>query len=164
MFSFIKKIVFTVVAVALLLVIFQNMEPLSQSIAFGVDLYAEGFSYNSPEFPVFFIVFGAFLLGTMITGLHGIYERIARKAEIRLRDRKIKALEKELSGLKAELVETQKPVGVLASAKADKPASGTSASAIIKSKQSEPVVVAPTVIKPVAETPALTPLEEEPTL
>jgi hypothetical protein len=167
MFSFIKKIVFTVVAVALLLFLYQNMEPLSQTIGFNFDLYVEDFSYATPRFPVLFMFLAAFLMGTLLIGFHGLYERIARKAELKFRDRKIKALEKEVSALKAELLEADKPAATPESGKADKPAPGAAASAIIKSERPEPVksaLITPVVEKPVPEKPALTPLEEEPTL
>ena len=174
MFSFIKKIVFTVVAVALLLFLYQNMEPLSQTIGFSVDLYLEGMNYATPQFPVFFMFLAAFLLGTLLIGFHGLYERIARKAEIKLRDRKIKALEKEVSGLKKELLEIDKKTGALESDKDDKPEPGDAASTIIRSERAEPALATPAVIvppvekasveKPQAEKPVLTPLEEEPTL
>lgn len=168
MFSFLKKIVFTAVAVALILFLYQNMEHLSQTISFGVDLYVEDMSYTTPEFPVFFMFLAAFLLGTMVTGLQGIYERIARKAEARTRNRRIKALEKEVSELKSQLRKPE-PIPTLTDAgdkEEEKPVE-TAAALVASEPEPKKIAQAPATVEKKEEKkeePAYKPLEEEPTL
>ncbi|PLX40620.1 MAG: hypothetical protein C0608_08780 [Deltaproteobacteria bacterium] len=97
MAAFLRKIFIALIIGATVLFAFENTGPLSQEVQFTFDLFIGGLKYEAPPFPVFFLFLAAFLIGLMYAGLHGIYERIARKAENRSLNRKIKTLEAELT-------------------------------------------------------------------
>ena len=109
MLSLLKKIVFAVVVLLLVLLGYQNAEILSSKTHFVLNLYAEGFQWETPEFPVVLLYGVFFLLGLVAAGFQGIYERIARKTEIRRRDKRIRALEAETDALRTQLAELKPP-------------------------------------------------------
>jgi hypothetical protein len=116
MLSFLKKLMIFVVLAAVVLFGMQpeNLKALSATIQFHFKLWDFWDLYATPAFPValLFVVF--FLLGMVMAGLHGVYERLARRTQIRSRDRKIAALEKEVGELRAQVAEW-KPLAVEAS-------------------------------------------------
>ena len=182
MMAFIKKIFAAVVLAGLALFGYQNMESLSSTISFNFDLYAEGLNYQTPNFPVFFILIAFFLVGMLLTGMHGIYERIARKVELRHRERRIRALEKQLETVQGELTELhQKPQPLALPTKPDSdPSYVTPVETAVKEEiavvggeeekkiqaasasTSKPASIPASA--PAPASPVVTPLEEEPTL
>jgi len=54
-----------------------------------------------------FLVF--FFLGMLAAGVHNVYERMARRIDVRKRDKRIRELEKELTELKAKVHELKPP-------------------------------------------------------
>jgi hypothetical protein len=109
MLSLLKKILFAAVVLLLVLVGYQNAEILSEKTHFMLDLYADGYRWDTPEFPVVLLYGVFFLLGLLAAGFQGIYERIARKTEMRRRDKRIRALEAEADALRTQLAELQPP-------------------------------------------------------
>ncbi|PLX40421.1 MAG: hypothetical protein C0609_12025 [Deltaproteobacteria bacterium] len=103
MAAFLRKIFIALIIGATVLFAFENTGPLSQEVQFTFDLFIGGLKYEAPAFPVFFLFLAAFLIGLMYAGLHGIYERIARKAESRSLNRRIKALETELNAARDQV-------------------------------------------------------------
>jgi len=108
MLAFVKKMIFALVLAALVLFAYQNLTPLSQSIQFVIDPYYRE-PWQTPEFPVVFLFVVFFLLGMLGAGFHGVYERMARRVELRRRDKRIRELEKEISGLRAQVAELRPP-------------------------------------------------------
>ena len=109
MLALLKKIVFAAVVLLLVLLGYQNAEILSNKTHFVLDLYAEGYQWETPEFPVVLLYGVFFLLGLVAAGFQGIYERIARKTEIRRREKRIRALEAETDALRTQLAELEPP-------------------------------------------------------
>ncbi|HSH71171.1 MAG TPA: lipopolysaccharide assembly protein LapA domain-containing protein [Deferrisomatales bacterium] len=109
MLSLLKKVVFAVAVLLLVLLGYQNAEILSTKTHFVFDLYAEGYQWQTPEFPVVLLYGVFFLLGLLAAGFHGIYERIARKTEIRRRNKRIRRLEAETDTLRSQLAELRPP-------------------------------------------------------
>ncbi|MDW7709120.1 MAG: LapA family protein [Deferrisomatales bacterium] len=111
MLAFVKKILFALVLAAVVIFGFQteNLEALGATMQFHFKVWDLWDIYTTPKFPValLFIVF--FLLGILTAGFHGIYERLARKVEIRARDKRIRELEKELGALRAEAAALKPP-------------------------------------------------------
>ncbi|WP_025323044.1 LapA family protein [Deferrisoma camini] len=138
MFRFIKRVVLAAVIVAVALVAIQpeNLQALGQTIRFHIKLWDLWTFYSTPPFPVALLFGVFFLLGLVVAGFHGIFERIARRAEVRKRDRRIRELEKELERLRKQLAELPPP----------------------PSEPSPPAQTGP------AAPPAAAPPEEEPTL
>ncbi|GAB6061402.1 LapA family protein [Deferrisoma palaeochoriense] len=111
MLRFLKRVVLAAVIVAVALVAIQpeNLQALGQTIQFHVKLWDLWHLYSTPPFPVA-LLFGAFfLLGLLVAGFHGIFERLARRAEVRKRDRRIRELEAEVEALKKQLAEIRPP-------------------------------------------------------
>ncbi len=108
MLAFVKKMIFALILAALVLFAYQNLTPLSQSIQFVIDPYYRE-PIQTPNFPVVFLFVVFFLLGMLAAGFHGMYERMARRVEIRRRDKRIRELEKELSGLRTQVAELRPP-------------------------------------------------------
>ncbi len=104
MVALVKKLVLVIVLCALVLFAYQNAGLLSQTLQFRLDAYA--WNWKTPEFPLVFLLVVCFLLGMLLAGFHGLYERLARRADIRKRDKRIRALEKELAELRAQHRET----------------------------------------------------------
>ncbi len=109
MLSFVKRFAFALVFFLVILFGYQNLEPLSQTARFRFNLYAHGLVFESPELPVVFLLAAAFLLGMMAAGFQGFYGRLARRIEIRRRDRRIRELEQELAELHDTAGETAQP-------------------------------------------------------
>ncbi len=163
MFAFIKKIFLAFVLAGVVLFGYQNMTPLSQEISFSFDLYSEGLTYQTPEFPVVFLFISFFLIGVMMAGFGGIFERVARKTEIRLAKRKVKALEKRVSELEGEQTKIDKEK----LPPPPKPLSGDKKADEVPSSE-KPVAIGATPVKAMLEVPPTKssplPLDEEPTL
>jgi hypothetical protein len=109
MLALLKKIVFAVAVLLLVLLGYQNAEILSTKTRFMLDLYAEGYRWETPEFPVVLLYGVFFVLGLLAAGFHGVYERIARKTEIRRRNKRIRVLEAEADDLRTQLAELRPP-------------------------------------------------------
>ena len=109
MLSLLKKIVFAVVVLVVVMVGYENAEILSAKTHFVFDTFVDGYRWETPEFPVVLLYGVFFLLGLVAAGFQGIYERIARKTEIRRRDKRIRALEAETDALRTQLAELKPP-------------------------------------------------------
>jgi hypothetical protein len=116
MLTFAKRLLFVFFLILVVLFVYQNRGPLSQTTQFSFDLYwwgsqdsAPGLQFQTPEIHnlLLFLVF--FFLGILAAGVHNVYERIARRIDVRKRDKRIRQLEKELEELRAELVELNPP-------------------------------------------------------
>ena len=110
MLALLKKIVFAVVVLVLVVLGYQNAEILSKETHFVFDTYVEGYSWETPQFPVVLLYGVFFLVGLLTAGFHGVYERFARKAEIRKRDKRIRGLEAEVETMRTRLAELKPPV------------------------------------------------------
>ena len=101
----------TLVAILCLLVLFayQNAGPLSQTLQFQLNLYA--WNGETPNFPLVFLLVVCFLLGVLATGFHGLYQRFARRLDVRKRDKRIRALEKELAEVRSQVERPRPPMG-----------------------------------------------------
>lgn len=109
MLTLLKKILFAVAVLLLVLLGYQNAGELSTKTRFILDLYAEGVRWQTPEFPVVLLYGAFFVLGLISAGFHGVYERLARKAEIRRGNKRIRTLEAELDSLRGQLAELRPP-------------------------------------------------------
>lgn len=109
MLTLLKKILFAVAVLMLVLLGYQNAAQLSTKTQFVLDLYAEGVRWQTPEFPVVLLYGAFFVLGLISAGFHGVYERLARKAEIRRGNKRIRTLEAELDSLRGQLAELRPP-------------------------------------------------------
>jgi len=107
--TLLKKILFAVAVLLLVLLGYQNAGELSTKTRFILDLYAEGVRWQTPEFPVVLLYGAFFVLGLISAGFHGVYERLARKAEIRRGNKRIRTLEAELDSLRGQLAELRPP-------------------------------------------------------
>lgn len=103
MLVFFKRLAFVVSLVLLVIFGFQNAGWLSQTSQFTLDL--RFWKYQSPDFPLFILLGVSFLLGMLAAGAHGAYEWLARRADIRRRERRIRALEEEVAMLRSQLAE-----------------------------------------------------------
>lgn len=105
MLAFIRKILFAALLGALVVFAYQNLEALSTQVRFRFDLYVDGWQFEAPDLPVVFLLVVCFLGGMLAAGFQGVYEKFARGADIRRRDKRIRDLEKEIVGLKGEAAE-----------------------------------------------------------
>jgi hypothetical protein len=78
---------------------------LNQAVEFHIKLWHLWGIYTTPKIPVVLLFGVFFLLGMILAGFHGVYERMARRIHVRKRDKRIRELEKELGELRAEVVE-----------------------------------------------------------
>jgi uncharacterized integral membrane protein len=101
MFAILKKFVFWFILVFVIVFCFQNMEDLSTQVKFHFDLFVPGQVYETPRFPVIFLLGLFFLMGMLAAGFFGFYEKLARQLDIRKRDRRIRELEQEVAQLRA---------------------------------------------------------------
>jgi uncharacterized integral membrane protein len=108
MFGLFRRLFF--VAMLCLVVVFalENATPLGQTLEFRLDLY---FWNGKAAFPLAFLLVVCFLLGVLTAGFHGLYERLARRVEIGKRDKRIRALEKELAELRSRVEPHAPPSG-----------------------------------------------------
>ena len=111
MFRFVKRVFLGTLIVAVVLVGIQpeNLQALSQTIRFHVKLWDLWQLYSTPPLPVALLFGVFFLLGLLSAGVHGVYERMSRRAEIRRRDRRIRELEAEVEALRVRLAEREPP-------------------------------------------------------
>lgn len=103
MFAFVRKFGAALLLVFLILFGFQNLAALSQTARFELNLYVPGWVFVGPPLPLVFLLVACFLLGMIAAGFQGFYEKLARYVDIRSRDRRIRALEKEVAALHAQL-------------------------------------------------------------
>lgn len=103
MFSILKKMAFWFVLVFVILFCFQNLEDLSTQVKFHFDLFVPGQVYETPRFPVIFLLGLFFLMGMVAAGFFGFYEKLARQLDIRKRDKRIRELEQEVAQLHTQL-------------------------------------------------------------
>lgn len=101
MLSFVRKFGVALLLVFVILFGFQNLTALSTLVSFKFDYYVPGWVFVTPAFPVVFLLVAAFLGGMIAAGFQGFYESLARRLDIRSRDRRIRELEKEVAELKA---------------------------------------------------------------
>ncbi len=107
MVRFLKRALLATLIVVLVLLCIQpeNLAALSETIQFHIKFWDLWQIYSTPPFPVALLFGVFFLLGLLAAGLHGIYERFARRAEMRRKNRRIQELEAEVEALKARLAE-----------------------------------------------------------
>jgi hypothetical protein len=103
MLAFVRKFGFALLLVFVILFGFQNLTALSTLVRFRFDYYVPGWVFVTPEFPVVFLLVAAFLLGMIAAGFQGFYESLARRLDVRSRDRRIRDLEKEVAELHGQL-------------------------------------------------------------
>lgn len=103
MVAFVKRFVFFLLLALVLLFGYQNLEALSQTTKFRFDFYVGTLVLETPELPVVFLFVGFFLLGMIAAGVRGFYGRMARRMEIRRRDRRIRDLEQEVAHLRGQV-------------------------------------------------------------
>ncbi len=155
MLAFVKKILFALVLAVIVIFAFQkeNLEALGQTLQFHLKVWDVWDIYTTPKFPValLFIVF--FLLGMLTAGFHGLYERMARRVEIRRRDKRIRELEKELGEFRAQAAELKPPA----------PAEAEALPEVFPGRGAPVSPDAAPARRPQGPTPP-PPLEEEPTL
>ncbi|MBI5014294.1 MAG: DUF1049 domain-containing protein [Deltaproteobacteria bacterium] len=120
MLSFVRKLGVALVLVFVILFGFQNLTALSTLVRFRFDYYVPGWVFVTPEFPVVFLLVAIFLLGMLVAGFQGFYESLARRLDIRKRDRRIRDLEREVAELQAQL-DTAAPKPSSASSRAATP-------------------------------------------
>lgn len=157
MFAFVKKLFFALCLFVLLVVVYQNLEVLGTNVPFVFDSYFQGYRYQTPPFPVWILFAVFFLFGMLAAGFHGIYERLARRVEIRKRDKRIRELEKELGELRAREAELKPPTPF------EEPVPGEPAPPVpAAAVRALPPGREPPSPRPASPTPR--PLEEEPTL
>lgn len=152
MLAFVKKILFALLVLLLLVFLYQNLEPLGTTVPFVFDLLVEGFRYETPGFPVWLLFAVFFLFGMLAAGMQGIYERLARRVETRKRDKRIRELEKEVGELRAQTAELRPP-----------PEGGETLPPDVVSAGALPKRAGPSFPK-TQGSPAPRPAEEEPTL
>jgi uncharacterized integral membrane protein len=132
MFTFVKRLLFALSLLLLAVLVYQNLQPLSQKTQFRLSLSwvtpqestpesgaadttsqggaVEGNAdYITPEIPNLLLFLACLILGMLLAGFHGVYERMARRFDIRKRDKHIRALEKELGEYKAQVAELKAP-------------------------------------------------------
>jgi hypothetical protein len=109
MLAFIKKLLLALFLFVVLIFVYENMAALSQTVPFVFDLFVKGYRYESPALPVWILFAVFFLLGMLTAGFHGVYERVARHAEIRKRDKRIRDLGKEVAELRVQVAELRPP-------------------------------------------------------
>ncbi len=151
MVRFLKRALLATLIVVLVLLCIQpeNLAALSETIQFHIKFWDLWQIYSTPPFPVALLFGVFFLLGLLTAGLHGIYERLARRAEIRRKNRRIRELEAEVEALKARLAELKPPEE--APPPAEAPSAGAGSQAPARPPEKRPAGPPP-------------PMEEEPTL
>jgi hypothetical protein len=102
MWSFVKRFGWIALLAFLILFGYENIEPLSQTAQFHFNFHVSDLIFETPELPLVFLLVGAFLLGMIAAGLQGLYEKMARRMDIRRRDKRIRELERELEELRAQ--------------------------------------------------------------
>ncbi len=111
MLNFFKKTVFALLVIAAVLFGIQpeNLAALSETIQFHLKLWDLWHLYSTPPLPVALLFGVCFLLGILVAGLHGVYERFSKRREVRKRDRRIRELEAEVDRLRAQAAELKAP-------------------------------------------------------
>ena len=109
MLGLFRKLILVVVLCLLVLFAYQNAGPLSQTLQLRLHLYA--WNGETPNIPMVFLLVVCFLLGVLAAGVHGVYERLGRRLDVRKRDKRIRALEKELAELRSEVERPRPPIG-----------------------------------------------------
>jgi len=100
MLKFIKGIVVTLLLFALVNFLYWNLHSnaLGYAVAFQFNIPPYLFLTSEP-FPIGFLLICAFFLGMILASALGFYRFLGRKVAIRRRDKRIKALEKQLHDL-----------------------------------------------------------------
>lgn len=81
-----------------LIVIVQNYESFSTSVTFRIDL--KFFKWQSPPLTLYFVSCITFIIGVILTGFYGIFERFRLKNQIRQLKKELDQKEKELVSLR----------------------------------------------------------------
>ena len=96
-----KHLKFMLAIVVMLLVVIliaQNLDPLSTSVVFRVIFFS--LNLQTTEMPLYYVLPIVFLFGVLITGLYGIRERFRLSNQIKTLIIESKAKDKELNSLR----------------------------------------------------------------
>jgi len=94
----IKALISIVLMLLAVVLIVENLTQLSQKLTLKVDLYFWGWKTEPMSF--YFVIIIVFLLGILIAGLYGIFERFKLKKKIKLISKEKREKDKELNSLK----------------------------------------------------------------
>ncbi len=161
MLNFFKKTVFALLVIAAVLFGIQpeNLAALSETIQFHLKLWDLWHLYSTPPLPVALLFGVCFLLGILVAGFHGVYERFSKRREVRKRDRRIRELEAEVDRLRAQAAEVKTSAAPSGSAPPRAPGAGPE-----PPEPAPPAQLAAPSPAGGGEKKKTPPLEEEPTL
>jgi uncharacterized integral membrane protein len=94
----VKFILAILIMLVVVILVVQNQNPFSTSLAFRVDL--PGLHGELSNVSVYHVVTVAFLFGILIAGLYGIVERFRLKKEIRVLQKASREKDAELNSLR----------------------------------------------------------------
>ena len=146
MLAFIKKLIYVLALCVFVMFCIQNLDALSTKVFFQADFYTGEEPHKTPDFPVALLLFAFFVIGLLAAGTHSMVDRISYKAELRGQKKRIKELETELAGFRAQEASMELPETTVPPEPEPAPAPSP----------------APVTSAPVTSRPA--PIEEEPTL
>jgi putative membrane protein len=93
-----KGMVYTLIIVLAFVFFMENYPTLSATISIRYNLYF--FQVESIPFPVWSVILLSFLLGVVLAGFFGLYERYVIKQNARNKTREVARLEKEVNSLR----------------------------------------------------------------
>ena len=95
----IKAIVSILIMLLVIILIVENLGQLSKTLTLKVDLLF--WSHETPPMAFYLVMIIVFLLGVLIAGFLGIFERFQLKREIRALSREKAAKEREIESLRS---------------------------------------------------------------
>jgi uncharacterized integral membrane protein len=102
----IKAIVSILIMLLVIILIVENLGQLSKTVILRVDLLF--WSHETPPMAFYLVMIIVFLLGVLIAGFFGIFERFRLKKEIRTLSREKTTKEREINSLRNEPVYEEK--------------------------------------------------------
>lgn len=96
--KYVKVMLEIVVVVIIIVLVVKNHEALSTSVVFKLNF--SSINLETPRISLYAIIVFSFLLGILITGLYGIYERFHIKKELKTLKQAAMEKDEELSSLR----------------------------------------------------------------
>ncbi|MCD6562157.1 MAG: LapA family protein [Deltaproteobacteria bacterium] len=94
----IKLIIITLFLLLIIIVAVQNYAAFVTPVSFRLDLFFSRF--QSVKMPISFVVVVAFLIGFVVAGGYGMFERFRLKKQIKTLTKEVKEMDNEINSLR----------------------------------------------------------------
>jgi putative membrane protein len=94
----VKAIISILLMLLAVILIVENLAQLSQKLILKVDLYF--WDWETEPMAFYFVIIIVFLLGILVAGFYGIFERFKLKKEIKIISKERREKDKELNSLR----------------------------------------------------------------